>query len=309
MVRRCQCDKNGVDYLANTDNMTYSPRCFISYSWDGDEHRKWVKDFATRLRQDGVTSILDCWHAIPGDQLPEFMEREIRTSDFVLVICTPQYKNRSDNRKGGAGYEGDIITGEIFVKRQLRKFIPILRHSEWEEAAPSFLLGNYYLNLSNDPYSEVSYQELLATLFGTREKPPPVGSSAQNGAANAFIVLKRRFSEQRRHKFLWGGFLFDDEWRYDIVFDIYIDAEYVGALANGGQLFIETTPGPHIIKGYAIRYSEVQTGEGGSYDTTTEIEGEQHIEIKEGKNGLEFFYADGHAEDNKDAGKKAIFFS
>ena len=37
------------------------PRAFVSYSWDSDAHRRWVRDFATRLRRDGVDAALDQW--------------------------------------------------------------------------------------------------------------------------------------------------------------------------------------------------------------------------------------------------------
>ncbi len=39
------------------------PKVFISYSWDtengDDEHKKWVRDLATKLRSHGVDVILD----------------------------------------------------------------------------------------------------------------------------------------------------------------------------------------------------------------------------------------------------------
>lgn len=43
------------------------------------------------------------------------MEKSIRDNDHVLVVCTPSYKRKSDERHGGVGYEGDIMTGEAFV--------------------------------------------------------------------------------------------------------------------------------------------------------------------------------------------------
>ena len=57
----------------NEDN-SWPPSAFISYSWDDDEHKSWVRAFAERLRADGVEAILDQWAAVPGDQLPQFME-------------------------------------------------------------------------------------------------------------------------------------------------------------------------------------------------------------------------------------------
>src|SRR6266545_6910363 len=93
-------------------------RVFISYSWDDDQHKIWVRDFAMRLRQDSIDALLDRWHVVPGEALPEFMERSVRESDYVIVICTPIYKAKSDERRGGVGYEGDIMTGELYAKAE-----------------------------------------------------------------------------------------------------------------------------------------------------------------------------------------------
>jgi hypothetical protein len=45
---------------------------------------------AVLLREDGIKTILDQWHAVPGDQLPQFMEEEIRSDDFILMILIYQ---------------------------------------------------------------------------------------------------------------------------------------------------------------------------------------------------------------------------
>lgn len=170
----------------NSDNITSgrlqriavvgaNPKAFVSYSWDDDHHKKWVEQLATRLRGDAVEIILDQWHAVPGDQLPEFMEREIRENDYVLIICTPKYKQKLDNRSGGVGYEGDIMTGEIYSKGNHRKFIPILARGTWEDAAPSWLKGKYFIDLSGDHVFEQGYHDLLTTVRGPRPKAPPLG--------------------------------------------------------------------------------------------------------------------------------------
>lgn len=150
-------------------------KTFISYAWENDTHRNWVKDFAEKLRNDGIEVILDQWHLTPGDQLPGFMERAIRENDFVLIICTPHYKLKSDKRVGGVGYEGDIITSEVFTQGNQKKFIPILRYGEWSKAAPSWVLGKYYIDLKGNSYSEDNYNDLLATLHNRRPQAPPVG--------------------------------------------------------------------------------------------------------------------------------------
>lgn len=155
------------------------PKVFISYSWDDDIHKEWVRTFASRLRADGVDARLDTWHTGPGDNTPEFMDREVRESDFVLCICTPRYKERSDNRIGGVGFEGGLLTSDYFANRNQRKFIPILRTGEWKHSAPSWLIGTYFVDLGGDPFSEKNYRELLATLRNEREQEPPIGNGGK----------------------------------------------------------------------------------------------------------------------------------
>ncbi len=152
------------------------PKVFISYSWDNDPHKAWVREFSTRLRTDGVDVTLDQWHLAPGDQLPEFMERAVRENNFMLIICTPHYKEKSDARQGGVGYEGDIMTAEVFSKGNHRKFIPILRDGAWEYASPVWLFGKYRIDLRGKSYSEEQYKDLLVTIHNQRPQAPPLGN-------------------------------------------------------------------------------------------------------------------------------------
>jgi hypothetical protein len=148
----------------------------ISYSWDHELHKGWVRALAERLRvNDGVDVTLDRWHLQPGDQLTQFMETAIRENDFVLIVCTPGYRVRSDERQGGVGYEGDIMTAEVYARANHRKFIPLHREGEWLDAAPSWLRGKFYLDFRGDPYPPDSYTRLLKTLHGAVEALPTVG--------------------------------------------------------------------------------------------------------------------------------------
>jgi hypothetical protein len=153
-----------------------APKAFVSYSWDDESHTAWVKGLAATLRSHGVDVTLDKWAVAPGDQLPRFMETAVRENEHVLIICTQLYKLKSDSRMGGAGYEGDIMTAEVLTGQNTRKFIPILRRGEWKEAAPSWLIGRFYLDFRSEPYSDETYEELLNNLHGTREQAPPLGT-------------------------------------------------------------------------------------------------------------------------------------
>jgi hypothetical protein len=153
-----------------------TPKAFVSYGWESDEHRDWVRDLAARLRGDGVDVTLDKWELQPGDQLPAFMERAVRENDYVLIVCTPHYKRRSNERMGGVGYEGDIMTAEALMTRNERKFIPLFRSgNDWRDAAPTWLQGKYYIDFRGNPYLEERYQDLITTLHGTRPAAPRIG--------------------------------------------------------------------------------------------------------------------------------------
>jgi hypothetical protein len=158
-----------------TISIIKTPNAFVSYSWDDEPHKSWVRDVSTRLRNDGVNVILDRWATAPGDQLPQFMETAVRENEYVIIVCTPRYKEKSDKRLGGVGYEGDIMTGEVFTTRNRRKFLPILRLGKPEDAIPSWLSGAYFIDLRDGPHAETNYQDMLLTIHGAREQAPPLG--------------------------------------------------------------------------------------------------------------------------------------
>ncbi len=162
-----------------------NPTAFVSYSWDNEEHKSWVRDLARRLRRDGIDVKLDQWETAPGDQLTAFMERGVREHDFVAIICTRKYKERSDSRAGGVGYEGDIMTAEVSREQNHRKFIPILRSGTWETAAPFWVEGKYYIDLRGNPYDQRAYHDLLLTLRGERSTAPPLGQRQTRDAEPA----------------------------------------------------------------------------------------------------------------------------
>jgi hypothetical protein len=149
----------------------------ISYSWDDKVHQTWVKDFATRLRGDGVDVMLDQWHLGLGDRLPLFMESMIRESRFVLIVGTPGYKDRFDGRRGGAGYEGHIISGEILNPQSTDKFIPVLRSGDWTTSLPTALAAVTGVDLRGTPYVEEQYRILVRKLYGMKDEAPPLGNA------------------------------------------------------------------------------------------------------------------------------------
>ncbi len=145
-------------------------KVFISYAWESEEHREWVKALADRLLSDGIDAVLDQYDLELGDRLPQFMEQSVRSSDYVLIVCTPAYKQKADARIGGVGYEGHIISGELFSGHNERKFIPVIKEGGVEESLPTFLKGKLAVDLGDGVESR-GYNDLLATLYGVKKKP------------------------------------------------------------------------------------------------------------------------------------------
>jgi hypothetical protein len=148
---------------------------FISYAWDDEEYRYWVIRLAARLRKDGVDARIDYWH-LEGN-IPEFMNREIRQAHNVLVLCSPAYRERvlatEDGSTHGSGWEARLVTGGIFTRHD-NKMLVALARGEWKEAAPDFLYGQAYFDLSGAKL-ESEYLNLLRRITGTEQKAPPLG--------------------------------------------------------------------------------------------------------------------------------------
>ncbi|MFL6259818.1 MAG: toll/interleukin-1 receptor domain-containing protein [Thermoanaerobaculia bacterium] len=175
-----------------------APRVFISYTWDSENHKRWVKELGARLRSAaGIKVVLDEWETELGDQLPHFMERAIRESQFVLCVCTPRYKERFDARTGGAGYEANLMSAEALATGQERKFIGLLREGEALKALPSWLLGKRYVDFRGDPYDESSYEFLVVTIHGLSPQAPPVGAPGLTASqlAPASVARQESYAE------------------------------------------------------------------------------------------------------------------
>ena len=147
------------------------PKVFISYSWESKEHSDWVKSLADKLLADGIEAIIDSYDVSPGDRLPKFMESSIRDSDYVIIICTEEYKRKANNREKGVGYESHIISAELYNNHNDRKFIPVIRQGDFNSALPTYLDGKLAIDLRGNPFNEDSYKDLIASIFKVKKKP------------------------------------------------------------------------------------------------------------------------------------------
>ena len=167
------------------------PKCFISYSWDSSSHKDWVRLLAEQLHQNGVYTSLDQWDVSLGVQLPEFMEKSIRETNFVLLVCTSNFATKADAGQGGVGYEKNIVTGEMFSDSVPdTKFVALLREGEPKSSLPSYLKSKAYLDFRKDDFFDENFEELLRHIY---RKPkyvrPPLGTKPKLEAVQKGTIL------------------------------------------------------------------------------------------------------------------------
>ena len=163
------------------------PRCFISYSWDSEDHREWVRGLAEDLQRNGVFVHLDQWDVGPGVDLTSYMEASIRDSDVVLLICTPRFAEKANLGHGGVGYEKGIVTGEIFSGvGKPTKFVPVLREGDMSNAIPSYLKSRVLVDFRSDRDRDKGLEELLRNIHRIpRHARPSLGQKPVFDRASA----------------------------------------------------------------------------------------------------------------------------
>jgi hypothetical protein len=107
------------------------PSVFISYSHDSPAHRDRILALSDRLRADGVDCRIDQYEESPPEGWPQWCDRQVETSAFVLVVCTEIYLRRFKGEEVpqiglGVIWEGHIITQELYnAQGRNTKFIPV----------------------------------------------------------------------------------------------------------------------------------------------------------------------------------------
>lgn len=237
------------------------PKAFISYSHDSQAHKKWVLDFATRLRNAGVDAILDQWELGPGSDLTSFMENNLVKTDRVLMICTNNYVNKANAGTGGVGYEKMIVTSDLLKSIDSKKVIPIIRQ-EITNKVPTFLKTKMFINFSNDDEFEISFDNLIREIHNAPlyHKPPiknnpfvPVSEATVEKTSEPLKKLMKIFFqkfEDNSSDDIHYSYLVS-EWDasrvyLDIIIDEALEKNYI-EMHSGGIWYTITKTGKHFI--------------------------------------------------------------
>lgn len=156
-----------------------NPAVFFSYSWDDEKHKLWVLKLAADLIKNGIDVLIDEWDLERyKNDLHYFMESGIRESDKVVMVCTPNYARRANEREGGVGVEHTIITGEFYDKDKANKYIPIAKNYDrsFKECLPGYMKTKYAIDFSHEDGYKDKVDELIRKILNVpRYKKPQLG--------------------------------------------------------------------------------------------------------------------------------------
>ena len=119
---------------------------------------------------------MDQWELGPGVDKNRFMEKSVREADYVILVCTPKYADKANERRGGTGYENTIISGELYYQNSTSKFVPIIRSGSYELSLPSYLKSRIAVDFRDNSRFNASLEELLRKFHDApRYAQPPIG--------------------------------------------------------------------------------------------------------------------------------------
>lgn len=180
-----------------------APKVFISYSWTNPEHENWVLELATGLRQSGIDAILDKWDLREGHDAYAFMEQMVSDDNIskVVIVSDKAYAEKSNTRKGGAGTEAQIISSEIYAKRDQNKFAVVV--TEFSEAGepyvPIYYQARIFIDFSDASKFTDSFDNLLRWIADKPiHKKPELGQLPQYIAEPDAAVVLATSAAQRR---------------------------------------------------------------------------------------------------------------
>jgi hypothetical protein len=163
------------------------PRVFISYAQEGEAHAAWVRALADELIRDGIDTVIDQREEWPEQGWRRWMDKQIAAADWVLVVCTTEYRRRFDDNADapspegrGVRWESQHITQELYDRKfRNRRFVPVLPPTADEADIPvplqdyrKFRLGDAF-QIRADDCDHEGFTALYRLLTGQPAYPAP----------------------------------------------------------------------------------------------------------------------------------------
>lgn len=157
--------KGFIELIDKPNHTIMQPKIFISYAWVNEPHKKWVQNLADELVKYNMNVIFD-QELLPGEEITKFMEIGVKEADVVLLVCSKEFTEKSNNRVGGAGYETVLHTKKYLSSTIKEQFIPVVRDNNMNpnEKIPDFLGTALYVDMDTINWKGEPLQKLIQAI-------------------------------------------------------------------------------------------------------------------------------------------------
>jgi len=147
------------------------PECFISYAWGDREQERWVeRNLATDLQKAGIGVVLDRWeNSRVGASVSRFIER-IEKCDLVIMVGTPLYRKKYDNKDTSTGYvvaaEVDLIANRLMgIEERKETVLPLLLAGEKTSSLPPLLHSRVFADFRTEREYFITAFDLILNIY------------------------------------------------------------------------------------------------------------------------------------------------
>jgi hypothetical protein len=225
-------DLRGVDQVGSSNTRNDGLQVFISYAHDDVAHEERVRNFWWFLREKGIDARMDLPAAEHRQDWAEWMTREVRDADWILVVASPEYRRRAEGDAGpsegrGVQWEARLIRDRFYADQKvgLLSIIPVVLPGCSADGIPLWMGPAATTHYLIKRYTVNGSEKLLRLLTGQHwEIQPPLGvmpilpprpfgkidrqpnpqtatlDSLFDIAANAYRSILRRRSEHYNHR-------------------------------------------------------------------------------------------------------------
>lgn len=152
--------------IQTVSNNKTTPKVFISYSHDSEQHKRWVLNLANNLMENGIDIVFDQYHLSTGKDLKYFMSNSIQEADKIIIILSENYKKKAESLSGGVGFEYSIIRNKLFEQITNNSlYLPILKSGDFKSSVPDFMASFLYLDMRTNDLFAQNFNKLLRNIY------------------------------------------------------------------------------------------------------------------------------------------------
>lgn len=138
-----------------------TPKAFVSHA--SEDKGRFVLDFATRLRENGIDAWVDKWEIGPGDSLiDKIFEEGLKNADAIVVVLSRASVTKKWVRE-------ELNAGVVKRINDSAKLIPVLID---DCGVPESLKSTVWVRIKDVKNYETELRQIVMAIYGHRDKPP-----------------------------------------------------------------------------------------------------------------------------------------